>query len=451
MGLDQETLFIIKEYIREHKEYINQQLVAQSYYENKALPNGMNHDFLSLLVDEKIDYLLGKEPTLECKNQIYLDATQKILGAEYLYDLQEVARECSVKRIAWMQVYVDENGLHFEVIPSEEVIPVWKDKRHRALDMLIRRYPVEEYKGTSKETIWKVEIYTKEYAYFYEERSGNLTLDVQKYIELKIPENQEASHFYLNGEGYNMGRVPFAWCKNNAAEKSDLDKVKDLIDKYNDNRLRLDDMLEDFKNWIAVIKNYENDDSNVNVFKTMMEKRYIFVDGDGGADILTPNIDTSANDSHNQQIKDDIILFGQSVDKNKMLGGTAASGTALKFLYAGLDLKCNALERELNKCLNMMEWFIKSYLNLMRVSVADADNINFIFNRDISINEEAAINMCKNSKGVISDKTIVANHPWVQDADEEMKEIEKQSQGEIEYAKKSIEGNDDNGSSNNEN
>lgn len=442
MGLDQETLYIVKEYIREHQEYINQQLEAQRYYENKALPKGMNHDFLSLLVDEKVDYLLGKEPTLECDNKTYLDATRKILGNEYLYDLQELAREASVKRIAWMQAYFDENGLHFEIIPSEEVIPVWKDKRHRALDMLIRRYPIEEYKGTSKEIIWKVEIYNKEYAYFYEERSGNLILDVQKYIDLKIPENEEASHFYLNGQGYNMGRVPFAWCKNNAAEKSDLDRVKDLIDKYNENRERMDDLLEDFKNWLVNIKNYSGDDENDRVFRTMLEKRIIYTDGDGGVNILTPNIDTAANDSHNQQIKDDIILFGQSVDKNKMLGGTAASGVALKFLYAGLDLKCNALERELNKCLNMIELFIKDYLRLIGISVADIDNIGFVFNRDVSINEEAAINMCKNSKGVISDKTIVANHPWVQDADEEMKEIEKQSQGEIEYAKKVVSDNE---------
>lgn len=122
--MDQETLFIVKEYIREHQEYINQQLEAQRYYENRALQKGMNHDFLALLVDEKVDYLLGKTPSLTSDNQTYIDEAVKILGDEYLYDLQELAREASVKRIAWWQAYVDEDGLHFEVIPSEEVIPV---------------------------------------------------------------------------------------------------------------------------------------------------------------------------------------------------------------------------------------------------------------------------------------------------------------------------------------
>nr|DAP50254.1 MAG TPA: PORTAL PROTEIN [Caudoviricetes sp.] len=443
--LDQETLYIVQEYIREHQYYINEQLEAQKYYDNKAVENGINHDFLSLLVDEKIDYLLGKEPTMVCDNQALLDATQLILGYEYLYDLQELARECSIKRISWMQAYVDEEGLHFELIPSEEIIPVWHDKRHRELDMLIRRYAVDEYKGTYKEKLWKVEIYDKEYAYFYEERSGNLILDVQKYIELKIPDNEEASHFYLNDKGYNMGAVPFVWCKNNSTEKSDLDRVKDIIDKYNSNRMRLDSIMEDFKNWLVNVKNYAGDTENDKNFRRMLEKRIIYTDGDGGVDIITPNIDTTANNSHNQTLKDDIILFGQSVDRNKMLSGNAASGAALKFLYAGLDLKCNGLEREINKCINMMEHFIKDYLKLVGgVSVSDKDNIKFIFNRDVSINEEAAINMCKASVGVISDKTIVANHPWVDDVDEEMALMKEENKSDLEYMRKQMEEGNDN-------
>ena len=443
VGLDQETLYIVEEYISEQQECINQQLEAQRYYDNKAVADGINHDFLSLLVDEKIDYLLGKEPTLECDNKAYLEATKLILGDEYLYDLQELATECSIKRISWLQAYVDEKGLRFDIIPSEEIIPVWTDKRHKELDMIIRRYPVTEYKGTYKETIWKVEIYDRDYAYFYEQRSGKMILDVQKYMDLNIPEDEEASHFYLNGKGYSMGRVPFAWCKNNRAEKSDLDKVKDLIDRYNNNRKRQDEVLEDFKNFLINVKNYAGDTENENNLKRMLQNRIIYTDGDGGVDILTPNIDTAANESHNQTIKDDIILFGQSVDRNKMLNGSAASGTALKMLYAGLDLKCNALERELNKCLNMVEQFIEDYLKLTGVSVADTDNINFVFNRDVSINEEASINMCKNSVGVISDRTIIANHPWVGDVDEEIKRKETESQSDLDYMMKSMKDDED--------
>ena len=48
--------------------------------------------------------------------------------------------------------------------------------------------------------------------------------------------------------------------------------------------------------------------------------------------------------------------------------------------------------------------------------------------------------MCKASVGVISDKTIVANHPWVQDADEEMKQLEEENKSDLEYIRKSMVG-----------
>ncbi len=243
--MDYQDLFIVQEYIREQQSIINKQLEAQRYYENKA-NSYMNHDFLSLLIDEKVDYLLGKEPTFECNNKTYLEKALEILGNEALYDLQELAREASVKSIGWWQAYIDEKGmLRFMLIPSDEVIPVWKDKRHKELDWVIRRYPVTAYEGVSKKTRWKVEIYDSKYVYFYEEEGGVLRLDAEKYLDAK--DGQEISHFYVGYKGYSMGRPPFAFLKNNAAEKSDLDKVKDLIDRYNNNRYRLDHLLHFLK------------------------------------------------------------------------------------------------------------------------------------------------------------------------------------------------------------
>lgn len=433
--MDYKDLYIVQEYIKEQLPIIENQVLAEQYYHNNIAE--MNHDFFALLVDEKINYMLGKQPTFRCDNTVYLEQALEILGDDVLYSLQELAREASIKSIAWMQAYIDKEGiLRFTIIPSEEIIPVWKDKRHKELDWVIRRYPITYYEGTHKKTIWKVEVYDNEYAYFYEEEAGTLRLDAQRY--LNAAEHTEISHFYMNGIGYGMGRPPFVFLKNNASEKSDLVRVKDLIDAYNSNRKRMDDMLEDFKNWIAVIKNYSSHEDNKNVLKEMMEKRYVFVDGDGGVDVLTPSIDTQASESHNQTIKDDIILFGQSVDRNKMQTGNAASGEALKRLYAGLDIKCNGLEVELNQCFNQIEFFIKSYLNLKNITVSKFDKIEVIYNRDIAMNESEAIEMCKNSVGVISNRTIVANHPWVTDLEAEIAELEKQNTSELEYIKQQM-------------
>lgn len=51
-----------------------------------------------------------------------------------------------------------------------------------------------------------------------------------------------------------------------------------------------------------------------------------------------------------------------------------------------------------------------------------------IFNRDILINESESIDNCAKSVGIISDETIVAMHPWVDDPAAELERLEKQKE-----------------------
>lgn len=437
--LTEEDLYIIEEHIRDYEPRINAMLEAEQYYMNKINYNKViNHDFFNLMIEEKINYLLGKDPTVTTTQDSYLDVCENSFEEGLHATLIESAMDCSIKGITWLQAYIDDMGeLKFMMIPSEEVIPVWTDKRHKELQQVIRYYPIEEYRGTQKIIVWKLIIYDKEYQYFYERRDGKIQIDAEKY--LNVPEGQEVSHFYLNGVGYSMGRVPFVALKNNIKERSDLDAIKDLIDAYNFNRTREDEILEGFKNFLVNVKNYANDDENVKGLEEMLNNRLIFTDGDGGVEILTPNIDTNANTSHNQTIKDDIILFGQSVDRNKQVSGTAASGVALKALYTGLDLKCNALERQINKAIDECEYFIKEYCKLTHKGNFDSDNIDIVFNRDIALNEAEAVTMCKDSIGVISNETIVKNHPFVTDFKQEMKQIEKENNKELDYMRNQME------------
>lgn len=426
--MDALDLFIVQEYIAEHRDTIEKQKEGELYYRNKA-SDSMNHAFMTNMVDEKVQYLLGKEPSLDGDNKPFVNSTQEILGDDFLYNLQQIAIQASNKGIAWQQAYFDNGKLKFMLIPSEQIIPVWKDALHNELKWLIRRYTVDVYKGTHKEQVTKVEIYDTEHVYFYEEYGSALRLDSEKYLNL---DGGEYGHFEVDGKQWSMGRVPFVFLKNNSLELRDLDMVKDLVDGYNKNRSRTDELLEAFKEFLVMIKNYEASTENEDTISEMLKRRLIFVGEDGGVEIITPTIDTQANDSHNATLKDDIILFGQSVDRNKMSGGQAPSGEAMKRLYAGLDLKCNKLEVELNKYFNQTLYFIRAYLNLVGVHVADTDKITITFNRDVTMNEGEAIEMCKNSLPIISKRTVVRNHPWVKDVEEEMEQIEKENSLEME-------------------
>ena len=54
-----------------------------------------------------------------------------------------------------------------------------------------------------------------------------------------------------------------------------------------------------------------------------------------------------------------------------------------------------------------------------------------IFNRDILISESSAIADCRNSMGVISNETIVANHPWVDDVQGELDRLAAEKEANL--------------------
>ena len=79
---------------------------------------------------------------------------------------------------------------------------------------------------------------------------------------------------------------------------------------------------------------------------------------------MTPQMDITALREHYEQLKRDLIEDGQSVNKDLDKFGSAPSGVALKFMYSGLDLKCNLMETEFRMGFEMLLWFVDEYLKL---------------------------------------------------------------------------------------
>lgn len=61
--------------------------------------------------------------------------------------------------------------------------------------------------------------------------------------------------------------------------------------------------------------------------------------------------------------------------------------------------------------------------------------VTIVFNRDMLINETESITNCRNSVGLLSNRTIVEQHPWVTDAQTELARLaeEKAAQAQDSY------------------
>lgn len=407
---------------REMIRYENEKPVKD---ETKA-NNKLAHGFMHTLVDDKVNYLLTKPYTLTCDDEKYLEAVENTLGKRFQKMLNRLGTDASNKGIAWLHPYINSSG-EFKImkVPAEQCIPIWVDNDHEELEALIRYYLVEAYEGKTKKYITKIEYWTPETVEYYTlDENNQVITDAEKYLN---EENNYEGHFKVKDQPESWGRVPFIPFKNNDFELPDLQFVKTLIDNYDFTRSDTANLLEEIKNIIYALKGYGGE--NLSEFmRDLAYYRAVKLDADenAGLDKVESTIDIEAAEKHWQQLKKDIFDFGQGVDKNSDKLGNSPSGIALKFIYSGLDLKCNALEENFKWGFDQLLYFVNMYHTFTKQPVSDK-GIEIVFNRDIAINESQTIIDCQNSKGVISNKTIIANHPWPESVEEELKQIEEES------------------------
>lgn len=442
---DREIIF------HEVKEWENSQLrdlmlTGQRYYENKhdilnrkrlvvgegggleevknIANNKLVHGFVRKLVDQKVGYLLSLPFTIQTSKGEYLKLLNKYFTKNFYRMFQNLGKEAINKGKAWLHIYYDEQGnFRLKRIPSEEIIPLWEDAEHTELSAVIRTYRVEAWIGKKKETIHKVELWDLTGVYRYVVEGNELIPDVEA--------GDYSPHLVLekNGEeaqGMNWQRVPFICFKYNNEELPLVNFVKSIVDDYDQQKSDNANNLEELPNGgIYVVRDYDGQDlgefrRNLAVF------RAVKVHGDGGLDTLKLDINTEAFKTHMEMQRKDLYELGRGVDTQSDRFGGDKSGIALRFLYADLDMDANIIETEFQAALEQLKWFIDQDIVLKTGQDYSGEDVDFIFNRDIIINESEVIENASKSVGQISDETIITNHPWVTDVQEELKRIEKQ-------------------------
>lgn len=390
--------------------------------------NKLAHGKYKTQVDEKVAYLLTKPVTFKTETgeneEIYSKKIKDVLGKRFQYQLTQLGYEASNKGVGWLQVYVDENGdFKTMLIPSEQCIPYWKDRSHTELEAMIRVYDTTVWQYNQEKVVQNVEVWKADSVAYYRLEGSLLIYDYEKSEDAGGP----IAHYKQGNEWKVWGKVPFIPFKNNQIELPDIKFVKSLIDGYDIGRSEAANYVEEVKNLIFVLKGYGGQDLS-EFMKSINEDRAIPIDDpeDGGVDTITPQMDITALREHYEQLNRDIVESGQSVNKDLDKFGSAPSGVALKFMYSGLDLKCNLLEAEFKNGFEMLMYFVDIYLQLTGQGSFENIGIELVFNRDMTVNESEQVQNCNNSKNVISDKTIIAHHPFVTNVEEEMKALEEQ-------------------------
>lgn len=421
--------------IKGHNYYHNESEILnrkQYYYkdgvkteDNTKSNHKIPHNWHKLLVDQKVSFLVGKPVVFQCNNTDKDDKSSKeyeerlnlILGEEWDDNLTELAKNSSNKGTEWLHIYINEEGkFKFLIIPAEEVIPIYDTSLQENLEAILRYYLVEV---NGKDRI-RVEWWTRDAVTFYiQNDSGEYVLDD---TESTNPD----SHYYYNDIGYGWGKVPFIEFPNNQERYSDLKYYKELADNYDLNVSDLANNLSEIQEIITILKGYEGTKLD-EFYENLRYYKAIKVSGEGGVDKLELNIPIEAKKEHLDRLEENIFLFGQGVNLKTDVFGNAPSGVSLKFMYTLLDLKASVMERKFRKSIKRLLWFATEYINIIDKKNYDSATIQVTFRKTMITNDRENVEIAKNSKGIISDETIVANHPWVEDVAEELNRLEKQA------------------------
>lgn len=383
--------------------------------------NKLAHPFMRKLVNQKVNYLLSKDFTIR-GDETYVEKLNDYFNDRFRLTLVNTGKESIRCGIAWMQVYYNTEGkLKFKHIPSSEIIPFWHDSEHTELDAIIRIYEIEEYAvdKIEKRIYEMIEYYTPEGLWKYKRLKTGSSL-----ISLSPIEGE--GHFRVVKDdktevSATWNKVPFIAFKYNMEEVSLINWIKPLIDDYDKQTSDNSNNLADVPNSIKIVEGYEDNDKeefskNLNIFRT------IFVGEGGDVRSLNTDLDLEGADIHLNRLRKDIFEFGGGVDTvEKDLRDVA--GVALRFQYADLDMDCSEMAQQFRYSMRQLQWFINQDLEAKGQKVNDKDS-DFIFNTDVIINETETINNLAVTKDSISQRTLLQNHPWVKNVEQEIRDIE---------------------------
>lgn len=421
----------------------NGEMVRAPYLANNKLP----HPYLRKLTKQKIGYLLSKPFTVTSSNETFQEALAEYFDKDFYRLIKNVGKDAIVSGKAWIQPYYDPKGnLKFKRIPPQEVMPFWEDIDHTDLGAAMRIYEVVVYAGTEKTTVQHVKFFTPEKIYNFIKEDDGLHPDKDAPFEYNFtaqvpgeavvnPETGE-EEIPMVDHGVMWDRIPLVCFKYNAEETSLLKFVKPLIDDYDRRTSDLSNVLEDEPDKIKVVRNYDGTDKGEFIYN-LSRYRTLFLRGDGDVSSLDTSISTDALENHLTRTRRDIFEAGSGVDtQNKDLGN--ASGVALKFVYSDLDSDCQDFGAELAAALEQLIWFIKQDILLKTGQNFVDEDVDIIFNTDITINESETISNIKNSVGIVSNKTLLEQHPYVTDASLEEQRLQEEQQQALEAVEQEL-------------
>ncbi len=391
--------------------------------EKSALRNADNRvcsSWYPLLVDQKNAYIFTYPPLFDVGSIKANKQIKSVLGEKFQKICQKLCLGASNETVAWIHYWQDKNGkFRYGVLSGTQVVPVISDDLEEELLGVLRVYKRIEDDGC---TYLVYEIWNDKQCEAYHRKESE-TIDSLCACNLfEIIDTLTNERVPTNVYSHSFGEVPFVPFYNNAAHKNDLMRIKGLIDCYDKTFNGFMNDLEDIQEVIMVLTGYSGTKLADFIGDLKKYKAIKLDDADSGS-VKTLNIEipVEARKEMLELCKKAIFIEGQGVDPDPQNFGNA-SGVALEFLYSLLELKAGNLQTEFTEGFAKL---VRAICKFYNIKIKD-DTVQQTWTRNAIRNDKESSEIVKNSVGTVSEKTLLKNHPLVEDADAEITQLQKE-------------------------
>lgn len=413
------------DYYQNHQDIERKKRVIRDKGVTYPMPFAENNKILDnqyrRAVNQKANYIVGKPPTFTSDDTNYQAVFQKYMNADFMRVLDEAVIDAINMGYGYIYPYYDADGkLNWKCFHTYEIVPFWHDDSRNDCDAFVRMYAVPVYDGKVRKEEYHLDLYDQNGVRHYIVSGGNIVPDVNQ---------TDGAYFTINDQPFKWNKVPLITIKRNFEGKPLLNQCKSLQDAINEIESSfMDNMKEDFRSTILVVKNYDGEDLSDfrrNLAQTGAVKVKDVDGAHGGVEALSIEVNKDNYEAILQMLRQAIIenCFSYDVRDNRLTSD--ANQMHIESMFSDVDLDANIMENQFKAAFERIKFFVDFDINIKGLGDYFDTVLNVTFNRSMMISESTVIQNLVASEGILSRKTILEHHPYVSNVQKEMEQLQQ--------------------------
>lgn len=400
----------VKPVLEKYKNYYDgiQNILTKSYSDPSKPCNKTVINYCKNITDSYCGYL-ATPGHIAYNSQNDIEEIMDVLRYnDYQSEDSDLLLDALTYGVANELMYIDDEGkTRFKLIDPTLSFGVFDGSLSADLLYFVRMYKVEDWE-TEDET-WAVDLYTDKVVKHYTMK-GMLSTPV-----------------FVNEEAHYFGQCP-ANIFVMPDEKSIFDCILSEQDSVNELLSAEIDDYAAFCDAYLVLEDCELEDDEVKKMKT---NRVLQLPQGAKAYWLTKAASDAQVENILKRLHDSIYRTAQCPDfSSETFIGGVSSGIAIQYRLTGMETRAGKIEAEMKKALQRRVEILCG-MAALKLGEEVFRDIEITFTRNIPADEAALINMINSLKGTVSDETLLAQLPFIDDVEAELEKVKAQKESNL--------------------